>query len=217
MLPFDISIASKSTRHKVTVRNPASFSLEISTQLSKKIWLNITAESFLQQRYYLIHDDPTNAERYPEFISDSTLTELFGGQEFLSFGESARPVTNIGIVIDVRMTERAAFQFGGHTDFNYNRNPIYTFTRQNIQSSQYSRLVFALGGTLDLKGGKRASMVFEFGFALPKTTDYFVDFTTPNASRNGLTGDPGSGVRTQAYSYRLMIELTLGKLMEKLN
>lgn len=215
ILPFDISIASKSTRHKIKVRNPASFSLGISTRLSERIWLNITSESFLQQKYYLIHDDPTIAERYPEFISDSTIQTLFGGQEFLSYGESARPVTNIGIGIDVQLTERAAIQFGGHTDFNYNRNPVYLFTRQHIQSSQYNRLVFALGGNLDLKDGKRASMVFEFGFALPKTTDYVIDFTTPNSARNGLMGDHGVGVRTQAYSYRLMVELTLGKLMKE--
>ncbi|MNY48725.1 hypothetical protein D3C86_1840790 [compost metagenome] len=57
-------------------------------------------------------------------------------------------------------------------------------------------------------------MVLEFGFAIPKTTDYVVDFTSPNAVRNGLLGDPGTGMRTQAYSYRIMIELTLGKLLE---
>ncbi|MGV3610540.1 MAG: hypothetical protein ACO1N0_06305 [Fluviicola sp.] len=215
MLPFDISIASKSTRSKVKVKDPASFSLGIALQLSKKIWLNVTAETFLQQKYYLIHSDPTEAERYPEFISDSTIVALFG-QKFLDYGQSARSVTNIGIGIDVQVTKRASFQFGGHTDFNYNRNPTYLFNQQHIQSSQYSRLVFALGGNLDLKGGKRASMVLEFGLALPKTTDYVIDFTTPNAERNGLMGDRGVGVRTQAYSFRLMIELTLGKIIEEI-
>ncbi len=214
LLPVDISIASKSTRSKVKVRNPASFSLGISAQMSERVWLNITAETFLRQKYYQIHQDPTTAERYPEFISDSTIEALFGGQKFLAYGEEARPVTNVGIGFDIQLTKRAAFQFGGHTDFNYNRNPVYLFTRQHIQSSQYNRLVFALGGNLDLKGGKRASMVFEFGFALPKTTDYVIDFTTPNAARNGLMGDRGVGVKTEAYSYRLMIELTLGKMIE---
>lgn len=217
ILPFDISIASKSTRNKVTHKNPASFSLGISAQLSEKIWLNVSAETFLKQNYYLIHPDPSEAQHYPEFITDSVIIALFGGQEFLAYGEGSRPVTNVGIGIDINLSKKAAIQFGGHTDFNYNRYPVYTFTRQTIQSSQYNRLVFALGGNLDLKGGKRASMVFEFGFALPKTTNYTVDFTTPNAARNGLTGDPGTGVKTGAYSYRLMIELTLGKLLEKEN
>ncbi len=214
LLPFDISIASKSTRNKVRHKNPASFSLGVSAQLSEKIWLHVSAESFLKQDYYLIHDDPTTSEHYPSFINDSVIIGLFGGQKFLSYGVASRPVTNIGIGIEVQLSKKAGFQFGGHTDFNYNRYPVYTFTRQNIQSSQYNRLVFALGGNLDLKGGKKASMVFEFGFALPKNTDYTVDFTTPNVARNGLTGDVGSGVKTGAYSYRLMIELTLGKLME---
>ena len=216
LLPFDISIASKSTRNKVKVKDPASFSLGIALQLSKKVWLNVTAETFLQQKYYLIHDDPTEAERYPEFIPDSTIETLFGGQKFLAYGQSARSVTNIGIGVDVQVTKRASFQFGGHTDFNYNRNPLYLFTQQHIQSSQYSRLVFALGGNLDLKGGKRAALVLEFGFALPKTTDYVIDFTTPNAERNGLMGDRGVGVKTQAYSFRLMLELTLGKIIEEI-
>lgn len=214
LLPFDISIASKSTRNKVVHKSPASFSLGISVQISERIWAHVSAETFLKQDYYLIHNDPTEAEHYPEFINDSVIVALFGGQKFLSYGVASKPVTNIGIGIEVQVSEKAGIQFGGHTDFNYNRYPVYTFSRQNIQSSQYNRLVFALGGNLDLKGGKRASMVMEFGFALPKNTDYTVDFTTPNAARNGLTGDPGQGVRTGAYSYRLMIELTLGKLVE---
>lgn len=217
LLPFDISIASKSTRTKVTHRSPASFSLGVSVQLGDKVWGHVSAETFLKQNFYLIHDDPTEAEHYPEFINDSVIIALFGGQKFLSYGEGSRPVTNVGIGIEIQVSEKAGIQFGGHTDFNYNRYPVYTFTRQTIQSSQYNRLVFALGGSLDLKGGKRASMVFEFGFALPKTTDYTVDFTTPNAARNGLTGDPGPGVKTEAYSYRIMIELTLGKLLKEEN
>ena len=214
LLPFDISIVSKSTRTKVTHRNPASFSLGVSLQVSEKVWLHASAETFLKQNYYLIHNDPTEAQHYPEFITDSVIIALFGGQKFLSYGEGSRPVTNVGLGIEIQVSKKSGIQFGGHTDFNYNRYPVYTFTRQNVQSSQYSGLGFALGGNLDLKGGKRASAVFEFGFALPKTTNYTVDFTSPNAARNGLTGDQGPGVRTEAYSYRLMIELTLGKLME---
>lgn len=214
ILPYDISIASKSTRTKVRHRNPTSFSLGLSGQLSEKIWLNISAETFLKRDYYLIHDDPTTPEYYPDFVSDSTIIAVFGDQKFLSYGEASRPVTNVGIGVDIQLSKKAGLQFGGHTDFNYNRFPVYTFDRQVIQSSQYDRLVFAVGGNLDLKGGKRAAMVLEFGFAIPKTTDYVVDFTTPNAVRNGLIGDPGSGMRTQAYSYRIMIELTLGKLLE---
>lgn len=214
LLPFDISIASKSTRTKVQHKNPASISLGLSAQISDKVWAHLTAETYLKQNYYLIHEDPTITQHYPAFINDSVIVEIFGGQKFLSYGEGARTVTNIGLGIEVQLSKKAGFQFGGHTDFNYNRYPVYTFTRQTIQSSQYNRLVFALGGNLDLKGGKRASMVFEFGFALPKTTNYTVDFTSPNAARNGLTGDSAPGVRTGAYSYRVMIELTLGKLLQ---
>ena len=58
--------------------------------------------------------------------------------------------------------------------------------------------------------------MLEFGFSLPKTTDYVIDFTTPNAERNGLMGDRGIGVETQSYTFRLMLELTLGKLMDEL-
>lgn len=216
LLPVDISIASKSTRNKVQVKNPASFSLGVALQLSQKIWLNVTTETFLQQKYYLIHDDPTTAERYPEFISDSTIETLFGGQKFLSYGEGARPVTNLGIGFDFQISKKASVQFGGHTDFNYNRNPVYLFTQQHIQSSQYNRLVFALGGNMDLQGGKKAALVLEFGFSLPKTTDYVIDFTTPNADRNGLMGDGGTGVETQSYTFRLMLQLTLGKLLDEI-
>jgi hypothetical protein len=214
MDPYDMAVASKSTRNKVIHRNPMSISLGASLQLSEKIWLNVSSETFMKQDYYLIHEDPVETEHYPDFITDSMIVSYFGNQKFLDYGVSSRPVTNIGMGIDIQVSKRAGVQFGGHTDFNFNRNPIYTFDKLVIQSSQYNRLVFALGGNLDLKGGKRAAMVFEFGFALPKTTDYSVDFTTPNASRNQLLGESGVGVKTQAYSYRIMIELTLGKLLE---
>ena len=215
MAPYDLSVASKSTRNKVIHKNPLSISLGIGFRLNKKTWLNLSSESFLKQDYYLIHEDPTDAGRYPDFITDSMIIAYFGGQKFLSYGVASRPVTNLGIGVDIRIRKRAGLQFGGHTDFNFNRLALYTFDRQIIQSSQYNRLVVALGGNLDLKGGKRFAMVFEFGLALPKTTDYTVDFTTPNAEQNRLLGDSGVGVKTQAYSYRLMIELTLGKLLEE--
>lgn len=170
--------------------------------------------NFFQKKYYLIHNDPTTTQHYPEFINDSLIIVIFGDQKFLSYGEEYKPVTNIGVGIDIQATERVGIQVGGHTDFNYNKFPNYEFSRQVIQSSQYDRLVLALGGDLILKGGKRAAMVFEFGFALPKNTSYSVDFTTPNTSRNGLIGDPGMGVKTGAYSYRVMFELTLGKLIK---
>jgi hypothetical protein len=214
ILPYDISIVSKSTRTKVQHKNPTSISIGLSAQLGKKIWVNVTAETFLKQKYYLIHEDPSTAQYYPEFISDSLIISTFGSQKFLSYGESARSVTNVGIGFDIQITEKTGIQFGGHTDFNYNQNQVYRFTKQVVQSSQFDRLVFAIGGNMLFKGGKRASMVFEFGFALPKTSDYSVDFTTPNASRNGLTGDPGPGARSIANSYRLMLELTLGKLLK---
>lgn len=214
ILPIDIAVISRANKSKVKHRSAASISLGVSAQLGKKCWMNISAETFFAQKYYLLHNDTENTEHYPNFLNDSLITSIFGNQNFLSYGEQYKPVTNIGIGFDFQLTQQFSLQLGSHTDFNYNKYTVYEFARQVIQSSQYDRLVSSVGGNYTLKNGKRIAVAFEFGCALPKTTDYLVDFTTPNESRNGLTGDPAHGAKTSAYSFKLMFELTLGKLIK---
>lgn len=212
ILPVDIAVISRVHKDKVKHRSTTSISLGVSVQLDSKCWLHVSAETFLAQKYYLIHNDMKETEHYPEFLHDSLITSIFGDQKFLSYGEQYKPVTNIGIGLDLLLSERFSLQLGSHTDFNYNKYSVYEFAKQVIQSSQYDRLVSSIGGNYTFKNGKRVALAFEFGCTLPKTTDYAVDFTTPNESRNGLTGDPAHGVKTSAYSYKVMFELTLGKL-----
>lgn len=212
VLPIDFAVIARAQKSKVTHKSATSISLGISAQITSKCWLYLTAETFFRQKYYLIHKGPDETQHYPEIITDSLITSIFGDQHFLAYGEASKPVTNIGLGFDFLVANRLALQCGAHTDFNYNQYPVYTFSRQNIQSTQYDRLVTSLGGNYTLKSGKRIALAFEFGFSLPKTTDYTVNFNTPNEARNGLQGDPGHGVKTTAYSYKLMFELTLGKL-----
>lgn len=212
ILPIDIAVISRVSNRQVKHRSAASISLGTSAQLSKKCWLHISAETFFVQQYYLLHDGPESTEHYPEFLNDSLITSIFGNQHFLSYGEAYKPVTNIGIGLDFQLSDRFNLQVGSHTDFNFQQTHVYEFAKQVVESSAYDRLVSSLGGNYALKSGKRVAMAFEFGFALPKTTDYLVNFTSPNESRNGLTGDPGHGTKTSAYSYKLMFELTLGKV-----
>lgn len=212
ILPLDFAVISRAQKSKVKHKGTTSISLGISAQITPKCWLYVSAETFFRQKYYLIHNDQDETQHYPEIINDSLITTIFGKQTFLSYGEEYRPVTNVGFGLDFQATGKLALQCGAHTDFNYNKNPVYNFSRQNIQSSQYDRFVTSVGGSYTLKSGKRLALAFEFGFSLPKTTDYMVDFNTPNEARNGLTGDVGHGTKTTAYSYKLMFELTLGKL-----
>lgn len=213
ILPVDIAVISRARKSKVRHRGAPSIGLGVSVQLGMKCWFHVSTETFFAQKYYLIHNDTQKTEHYPEFLNDSLITSIFGGQGFLSYGEAYRPVTNIGIGLELQLSEHFGLQLGSHTDFNYNRYTVYEFSRQVIQSSSYDRLVTSIGGNYTLKNGKRLALAFEFGCALPQTTDYTVDFTTPNESRNGLTGDPGYGARTRAYSFKVMFELTLGKLI----
>lgn len=212
ILPFDFAVIARERKSKVQHKLPASLSLGISAQLGAKCWIHVNAETFLAQKYYLIHDAKMETEHYPALLNDSLISAILGDQAFLSYGEEYKPVTNIGIGLDFKLSEQLSLQFGGHTDFNYNKYRVYEFGRQTIQASQYDRMVTSVGGHYVLKNGKRFALAFEFGFSLPKTTDYLVDFTTPNESRNGLTGDPAHGTKTYAYSYKVMFELTLGKL-----
>lgn len=212
VLPIDFAVLAKANRSKVKHRNTTSIAVGMSAQIGTKLWLHLSAETFLAQNYYLIHKGEQSTEHYPEIVVDSLITSLFGNQAFLSYGESYRPVTNIGIGLDFQVNNRLSLQCGSHTDFNYNRFPVYAFSRQVIEASQYDRLVTSIGGNYCLNSGKRIALAFEFGFSLPKTTSYTINFNTPNEARNGLTGDPGYGAKTYAYSYKLMFELTLGKL-----
>lgn len=212
VLPIDFAVLAKATRSKVKHSNALSIAAGISAQIGTRLWLHLSAETFFRRSYYLIHEGASDTEHYPEVVSDSLITSIFGEQHFLSYGEAYKPVTNIGIGLDIRVNDKFSMQCGSHTDFNYNRFPVYTFSRQVIEASQYDRLVTSIGGNYTLKSGKRIALAFEFGFSLPKTTDYTINFTTPNEARNGLTGDPGHGAKTTAYSYKLMFELTLGKL-----
>ncbi len=214
ILPFDFAVISRTRKNKVQHKTTTSFSYGISTQLWSKCWLHVNAETFLAQKYYLIHNAKEETEHYPAIIDDSLITSLFGGQAFLSYGEAYKPVTNIGVGLDFKLSDRLNMQFGGHTDFNYNKYQVFDFSRQTIRASQYDRMVTSIGGHYTLKNGKRFALAFEFGFSLPKITDYNVDFTTPNVSRNGLMGDAAHGMKTYAYSYKLMFELTLGKLLK---
>jgi hypothetical protein len=212
ILPIDIAVISRAHKDKVKHRSAASISLGVSAKLGAKCWLHVSAETFFAQKYYLIHESKKEPEHYPELLNDSLISFIFGDQKFLSYGEAYKPVTNIGIGLDLQLSPQFNLQLGSHTDFNYNKYSVYEFAKQVIESSQYDRLVSSIGGNYSLKNGKRVALAFEFGCALPKTTDYTVDFTTPNESRNGLTGDPAHGVKTRAYSFKVMFELTLGKL-----
>lgn len=214
VLPFDFAVIDRAKKSKVQHKTATSFSYGFSARLGAKCWLHANAETFLAQHYYLIHRASTETEHYPEIINDVLITNIFGNQAFLSYGEGYKSVTNIGIGLDFKLSDQFNMQLGSHTDFNYNKYRIYDFERQTIQSTQYDRLVTSVGGNYALKNGKRFALAFEFGFALPKTTDYAVDFTTPNVARNGLAGDGASGAKTYAYSYKLMFELTLGKLLK---
>ncbi|MNK09815.1 Outer membrane protein transport protein (OMPP1/FadL/TodX) [compost metagenome] len=212
ILPIDFAVISQARKSKAQHKLPASFSLGISTQLGAKCWLHLSAETFLAQKYYLIHKGKEETEHYPAILSDSLITDLFGKQAFLSYGEEYKPVTNVGIGLDLKLSDQLSLQCGAHTDFNYNKFRVYEFSRQTIQATQYDRMVTSVGGNYLLNNGKRFALAFEFGFSLPKTTDYAVDFTTPNEARNGLLGDTAHGAKTYAYSYKLMFELTLGKI-----
>lgn len=214
VLPFDFAVIDRAKKSKVQHKTVTSFSYGFSARLWSKCWLHLNAETFLAQHYYLIHRTSTETEHYPEIVNDVLITNLFGNQAFLAYGEAYKSVTNIGIGLDFKVSDQFNMQLGSHTDFNYNKFRVYDFERQIIQSTQYDRMVTSVGGNYALKNGKRFALAFEFGFALPKTTDYTVDFTTPNVTRNGLAGDGASGVKTRAYSFKLMFELTLGKLLK---
>lgn len=207
----DLSWIDREEGRNVKHQNSASIGYGISFKLSKKTWMHLSGETFLNKPYYLIRKSNATPNTYPTYISNDITTAIFGEQNFLSFGESYKSITNLGVGISQEFTPRFAMSVGARTDFNYNQKPEYQFERIVVQSTQYDRIIGAIGASYILKRGKKVSLAFELGSSIPKTTEYPVDFTTPNSAENGLLGNPAMGTETRAMSYKLMFEISLGK------
>lgn len=211
VISSDVSWIDREERAPVKHASNGSLAYGIRVQLTSKSWLYLSGESFFAKAYYLIRDSHSQPSTYPTYFDDSTTTAIFGNQNFLSLGEAYKPVTNLGIGLDLQRSEQLGFQLGFRTDFNYNRIPTYTLARQVIESTQYDRLISSIGANYAFQNGRQFSLCFEFGWAIPKTTRYEFDFTTPDEARNGLSGDSGNGTHTYAYTYRLMLGIKLEK------
>lgn len=213
----DVSWIQRENGVKVKHKQSGSLAYGLSFGLSKSVWLHLTGETFLSQKYYLIFDSQTAPNVYPNFIADSTTKKFFGDQAFLSYGEERKLVTNLGFGMSVQMGDRSQLQFGIRTDVNNNPSARYLFTKQVVESTEYDRLIYSFGGSMLSKKGRKFSISFEYGFAIHKETYYVVDFNNPSAKDNALVGKAGMGAYTKANSFRLMFGIYLKQKTESSN
>lgn len=211
VLASDVSWIENVRKVKTVHKTMGSLAVGLTFQAIKGLDIYISAETFFKQPYYLIYNSTTSPSTYPNYFSDSMTYVLFGNQNFLSYGEAYKPVTNIAIGFDLSIDTNLSIQCGARTDYNYNQFQNYTMELQTIESTKYDRLIMSIGSRYSFKNGREFSLCFELGFALPKTYYVTYDFTTPDETRNGLIGDPGTPSITKAYTYRLMLGLKLGK------
>ncbi|MCC6702703.1 MAG: hypothetical protein IT221_14325 [Fluviicola sp.] len=213
----DVSWIQRENGVKVKHQQNGSLAYGLSFGLSKSVWLHLTGETFLAQKYYLIYDAQKSPNVYPNYIADSTTKKFFGDQAFLSYGEERKMVTNLGFGMSIQMGERAELQFGIRTDVNNNPSARYLFKKQVVESTEYDRLIYSIGGSILSKKGRKFSVAFEYGFAIHKETYYVVDFNSPSANDNALVGKAGMGAYTKANSFRLMFGIYLKQKTESSN
>ena len=99
---------------------------------------------------------------------------------------------------------------GIRTDFLYNANPYYVFNRIGIDASKWNLYHGSLGIVHETKKAKRYTVGIECGFSGRKEYYHIADFTTPKIS-NGLIGDGGLGAYGSQLSFKLLLEIVIGK------
>ena len=148
---------------------------------------------------------------YPTTIDDTTIYHFFGDQNFLAYGEEQEARTNFGIGFETQLNRKWDLHFGARTDFNVNERPYYDYKRIGVDASKWNVYHFSVGG---VHRSEKSEKVYTIGVEVgwvPKTEYYHViDFTSPSIE-NALIGDGGRGAYASQYSFKLILEIKLGK------
>lgn len=206
----DLTFIDRAEKQKAVHKENGSLAFGVSWRFGKKSWLHITNETFFGGKYYLIFNPKQSPNVYPAAIPESDINTYFGNQNFLAFGEETHAITNLGVGFETQLSERWKIYLGSRTDFLYNEQPYYIFTRIGIEASKWNLYHLSLGLVRETKKGKKYTVGFEYGFTPRREFYHVVDFTTPLLS-NSLIGQGDRGAYANQFSFKLLIEISLGE------
>jgi len=211
----DIVFLDRREKLKVQTRETGGIAIGVSFRFGSKAWLHFAHESNFAVAYYKIFDAPNPVNTYPTTISDSSVFNQFGQQDFLTVGEKTITIRNFGFGYEVRITDRLDMLVGIRTDFNYldSSSQYYTFKRLNIESSKWSLSHGSLGFGYITKTNKKWTVGIDYSFVPPTPFYQFVNFTSPQANTL-LQGQRLKTATATQLSLKLVVAIEFGVLRE---
>ena len=213
LIGTDITFIDRADKQKVIHKEAAALAIGLSWRLGKKSWLHLSHETFFRKKYYLLWDPDQVPNSYPQTIADTTTYRFFGNQNFLAFGEEDTSITNLGLGFETQLGPRWDIYLGMRTDFLYNNSPYFLFDRIGIDASKWNLYHASLGFVYENKNAKRYTIGVECGFSGRTEYIHIADFTSPRTN-NGLIGDADRGAYGSQISFKVLLEIVLGKADE---
>ena len=210
----DLTFIDRAEKVKVQHKENGALAFGVSWRLGKKAWLHVTNETFFGGTFYYIFNPDQQPNVYPVIIPDEDVLEFFGNQNFLAFGEETHAITNLGMGFETQLGPRWDLYLGARTDFLYNEQPYFLFNKIGIEGSKWNLYHFSLGMVYKTKKGKKYTIGLEYGFTPRKEFYHIQDFTTPLV-KNSLLGNGSRGAYANQFSFKLLIEISLGKSLEE--
>ncbi len=205
----DVKFIDRAEDQKVVHKENGALAIGVSWKLGQKGWLHFTNETFFGGKYYKLFDPQQVPSVYPTYIADTTILRYFGDQNFLAYGEETVARTNVGIGLELKVAKQWEMYMGARTDFLFNENPYYIFSKIGVESSKWNLYHFSFGLVNTTKSNKRYTVGLEYGLT-PKRNFYrVIDYTKPRVD-NGLVGDPGVNAYAEQFSFKLLFEIVIG-------
>lgn len=208
LIVTDLKIVDRAEKIKAVHKENGSLAFGVSWKLGRKSWLHWTNETFFGGKYYLIFDADQSASKYPTYLSDEAVSDFFGQQNFLSFGEETVARTNIGLGLEVDMNKKWDLYLGIRTDFMFNEKPYFDYERIGIDASKWNLYHASLGIAFTSEKMKKYSAGIEFAFTPKKSFYHVIDFNTP-ATNNLFLGVGGNDATAKMMSFKFLLEIDI--------
>lgn len=207
-----IDVTFKDRQEKIKARHqfPGSWSSGISFRVLKKHWVHFSNELFFGTKEYFVLDSDQYPSRYPTFVSDSLVEEIFGGQEFLDYKHQSYPVWNAGLGLDLLIVEAKETHLflGVRTDFVHQQNPYFQFQKISIESSKWNLYHFTVGTSFVTKKGKKITFGLEYSHTPKEATYSVVNFNNPMET-NFMLGEPKRNAIPKQFSLKAILGIQL--------
>ena len=210
LLGTDITIIDRAENVKTIHKEHGSLAIGASYKILENSWIHFTNEMFFSGKSYFVFDPDKSPNTYPAEIDPAITYRFFGEQNFLAYSEQTRAVSNFGIGFESELSSVWDIYFGFRTDFLYNDKPYYTFNTIRIESSKWNLYHASLGMVHQTKSHKTYTIGVECGFTPSKEYYNVADFRTPSIE-NGLLGNGGSGAFARQISFKILLEIEVGK------